>query len=229
MSGGSHSPGWEEETAEAGPRGGGVLPPYLEKGWSHVQAGVWEISARLKTSNLNSNEPRREGETDRDKNGSRSETHGEKMPTSFTVVPVDDGRKSARKDTDENNVLKEEDEEAVGELCPRGIFCSVQLDVSDNRSWSVVCLDLSFWRHYVNTPSHSFLFSHTCDRSMKTNSHGSVFILFVSVHMLVMWLCGYFTSSLLEKPKQYLSPYRIHWHSLTTLWLFLICQLSQAY
>lgn len=37
------------------------------------------------------------------------------MPTNFTVVPVDDGRKSAQEDTDDNNVLKEEDEEAVGE------------------------------------------------------------------------------------------------------------------
>ncbi|XP_057178070.1 solute carrier family 12 member 7 isoform X7 [Triplophysa rosa] len=41
------------------------------------------------------------------------------MPTSFTVVPVDDGRKSAQEDTDENNVLKEEDEEAVGAGNPR--------------------------------------------------------------------------------------------------------------
>ncbi|KAA0705090.1 hypothetical protein E1301_Tti019159 [Triplophysa tibetana] len=91
--------------------------------------------ARLRTSNLNSNKPRREGETERDKNGSRSETHGENMPTSFTVVPVDDGRRCAQEDTDENNVLKEEDEEAVGELlCPQGIFGNL-VCVSKQASW----------------------------------------------------------------------------------------------
>lgn len=39
------------------------------------------------------------------------------MPTSFTVVPVEDGAKSsrARDDSDDNNVLREEDEEGPGE------------------------------------------------------------------------------------------------------------------
>lgn len=49
-------------------------------------------------------------------------SHGEKMPTNFTVVPVDDGRKSSQEDSDDNNVLKEEDEETVGEMFPQGIF-----------------------------------------------------------------------------------------------------------
>lgn len=112
-----------------------MLPPYLEQVWSHVQAGVCEISTRLRTSNLNSNKPRREGETDRDKNWSRSGTHGEKMPTSFTVVPVDDVRRCAQEDADENSVLKEEDEEAVGELlCPQGIFGNL-VCLSKQSSW----------------------------------------------------------------------------------------------
>ncbi|XP_016114410.1 solute carrier family 12 member 5-like [Sinocyclocheilus grahami] len=41
------------------------------------------------------------------------------MPTNFTVVPVDDGRKSSQEDSDDNNALKEEDEETVGDGNPR--------------------------------------------------------------------------------------------------------------
>ncbi|XP_056593859.1 solute carrier family 12 member 7 isoform X3 [Triplophysa dalaica] len=41
------------------------------------------------------------------------------MPTSFTVVPVDDVRRCAQEDADENSVLKEEDEQAVGAGNPR--------------------------------------------------------------------------------------------------------------
>lgn len=38
------------------------------------------------------------------------------MPTSFTVVPVEDGRKSSHEDADDANVLHEEDEDGPGEL-----------------------------------------------------------------------------------------------------------------
>ncbi|KAM8822683.1 solute carrier family 12 member 7 isoform 3-T3 [Spinachia spinachia] len=46
------------------------------------------------------------------------------MPTSFTVVPVKDGARKAKKgseeqDVDDNNVLKEEDEETVGDGVPK--------------------------------------------------------------------------------------------------------------
>ncbi|XP_063063304.1 solute carrier family 12 member 7 isoform X3 [Engraulis encrasicolus] len=44
-----------------------------------------------------------------------------RMPTSFTVVPVEDGAKSsrARDDSDDNNVLREEDEEGPGDGNPK--------------------------------------------------------------------------------------------------------------
>lgn len=54
-------------------------------------------------------------QTDKEQDRRLAETHGEKMPTNFTVVPVDDGRKPAQEDSDDNNVLKEEDEETIGE------------------------------------------------------------------------------------------------------------------
>lgn len=43
------------------------------------------------------------------------------MPTNFTVVPVKDNTKKAKKgneedDVDDNNVLKEEEEDATGEI-----------------------------------------------------------------------------------------------------------------
>lgn len=51
------------------------------------------------------------------------------MPTNFTVVPVKDGTKAKAEaeedDVDDNNVLKEEDEDATGEI--RWLFCLYQL------------------------------------------------------------------------------------------------------
>ncbi|XP_052398911.1 solute carrier family 12 member 7 isoform X3 [Carassius gibelio] len=41
------------------------------------------------------------------------------MPINFTVVPVDDGRKSSQEDSDDNNALQEEDEETLGDGNPR--------------------------------------------------------------------------------------------------------------
>ncbi|XP_036445211.1 solute carrier family 12 member 7 isoform X5 [Colossoma macropomum] len=41
------------------------------------------------------------------------------MPTNFTVVPVGDGRKSSQEDSDDSNVLREEDEEAPGDGNPK--------------------------------------------------------------------------------------------------------------
>lgn len=38
------------------------------------------------------------------------------MPTNFTVVPVDDGRNSPQEDSNDDNVLREEDEDSPGEL-----------------------------------------------------------------------------------------------------------------
>lgn len=37
------------------------------------------------------------------------------MPTNFTVIPVDDGRNSPQEDSSDDNVLREEDEDAAGE------------------------------------------------------------------------------------------------------------------
>ncbi|XP_066539738.1 solute carrier family 12 member 7 isoform X3 [Hoplias malabaricus] len=41
------------------------------------------------------------------------------MPTNFTVVPVGDSRKSSQEDSDNSNVLREEDEEAPGDGIPK--------------------------------------------------------------------------------------------------------------
>jgi len=54
------------------------------------------------------------------------------MPTNFTVVPVEDGRKPAQSDSDDNSVLKEEDEETVGEA---GSFLDAVCE-SKQPSWS---------------------------------------------------------------------------------------------
>ncbi|XP_031439901.1 solute carrier family 12 member 7 isoform X6 [Clupea harengus] len=42
-----------------------------------------------------------------------------KMPTNFTVVPVEDGGKSSRDGVDDNNVLREEDEDGPGDGNPK--------------------------------------------------------------------------------------------------------------
>lgn len=44
------------------------------------------------------------------------------MPTNFTVVPVDDGRNSAQEDSNNDNVLREEDEDAAGEPISHGLW-----------------------------------------------------------------------------------------------------------
>ncbi|XP_047014052.1 solute carrier family 12 member 7 isoform X3 [Ictalurus punctatus] len=41
------------------------------------------------------------------------------MPTNFTVVPVDDGRNSPQEDSSDDNVLREEDEDAAGDGNPK--------------------------------------------------------------------------------------------------------------
>ncbi|MCJ8728257.1 hypothetical protein PDJAM_G00002300 [Pangasius djambal] len=41
------------------------------------------------------------------------------MPTNFTVVPVDDGRNSPQEDSNDDNVLREEDEDAAGDGNPK--------------------------------------------------------------------------------------------------------------
>ncbi|KAF5899356.1 solute carrier family 12 member 7-like isoform X5, partial [Clarias magur] len=41
------------------------------------------------------------------------------MPTNFTVVPVDDGRNSPREDSNDDNVLREEDEDSPGDGNPK--------------------------------------------------------------------------------------------------------------
>ncbi|XP_053351369.1 solute carrier family 12 member 7 isoform X6 [Clarias gariepinus] len=41
------------------------------------------------------------------------------MPTNFTVVPVDDGRNSPQEDSNDDNVLREEDEDSPGDGTPK--------------------------------------------------------------------------------------------------------------
>lgn len=72
------------------------------------------------------------------------------MPTNFTVVPVDDGRKPAEEDSDDNNVLKEEDEETVGEA---GSFLDYGVCESKQPSWSSCNVPLQ-----VNLTGHCPLF-----------------------------------------------------------------------
>lgn len=42
------------------------------------------------------------------------------MPTNFTVVPVDDGRNSPQENSNDDNILREEDEDAAGEPISHG-------------------------------------------------------------------------------------------------------------
>lgn len=42
------------------------------------------------------------------------------MPTNFTVVPVDDGKGSPQEDGNDDNILREEDEDAAGEPTSHG-------------------------------------------------------------------------------------------------------------
>lgn len=73
----------------------------------------------------------RNSRTEREEKGKRDksvtngryweEAHGVKMPTNFTVVPVKDNTRKAKKadeeeDLDDNNVLREEEENATGEI-----------------------------------------------------------------------------------------------------------------